>query len=776
MFTVFSYIKKPFPMTRSLLFFLYGFLTLTAPAVLGQVPIGNWRTHLPYQYCSLVEATNDRVYCSASGGLFYYNLEDHLVEKISKMDGLSDNGVSAMRWDPDLETMILAYESSNLDIIRQGTVINLPDIMKKQISGDKSIYDICYIGEKAYLSTGFGIVVLNLEKNEISETYVIGDDGQALKVNQLTTDGTYLFAATGKGIRKGLLSDPFLVDFHAWETITSIPGSTGEFSSIAFFQDHIFTTLADPAGEQDQVFYSSGTGWVSYPYYTGKKCYELLNQGEFLTLVDDTAVHVINDDFLVVQQMFSSSPRSAVLDDRGDLWLADYGHGLLTNQGDGTWSIIPNGPYSTSVFDMEESAGVLQAVVGAVSGSWSNLWETATLETFADEEWSWTHSWEERDLITLAVDPEDPSHVYAGSWGFGLLEFYGGEVTRFNETNSTLQTIIPGPYVRIGGVALDPQGNLWMTNSNVAEPISVLKSDGTWKSFQADNLITGFNALGDILVSSSGHKWVIVPRGNGLFAMDDNMTIDETSDDLYKKVSVVDKFGKVITNNVYSFAEDHNGNLWLGTNQGILVMYSPYRLFTDGSVYAQEILIPRNDGSGYADPLLGAQVVTAIEVDGANRKWLGTTGGGVYLVSEDGLEEIAHFNTSNSPLLSNAITDICVNGVSGEVFFGTDKGIISYKGEALQGSTAYSNVVVYPNPVRETYDGPVAIKGLLENTTVKITDMSGNLVFETVSLGGQAIWDGTNFRGERVATGVYMVYLSSADGILSHVTKLLFIH
>ena len=419
----------------------------------------------------------------------------------------------------------------------------------------------------------------------------------------------------------------------------------------------------------------------------------------------------------------------------------------------------------------------MHAVVGGITASWNNVWMAATMETFQEEDWSWTHSWEDRDLINLAVDPDDPSHVFAGAWGSGVLEYHGKEITRYDENNSSLQNLIPGqPFIRVGGVALDPQGNLWVTNSSVAEPISVLKTDGTWLSFRVNNLISEYGALGDILVSSAGHKWVIVPRGNGLFAMDDNMTIEDTSDDIYEKVSVVDNFGKVITNDVYSFAEDHDGNLWLGTNQGVLVMYSPYRLFTEGSVYAQEILIPRGDGSGYADPLLGTQVVTSIEVDGANRKWLGTQGGGVYLVSEDGLEELAHFTASNSPLLSDVIMDIEVEGSSGEVFFGTEKGIISYKGDALQGASAFNEVVVYPNPVRDTYEGPVAIKGLLENTTVKIADMSGNLVFETESLGGQAIWDGTNFNGERVATGVYMIYLSSTDGSLSHVTKLLFIH
>ncbi len=776
MLQVFAYIKKPILMQSKLLPLLLALLTWISVPLAGQIGMGQWRTHLPYQYAKLVETTDDRVYCSTTGGLFYYNLEDNLVEKISKVDGLSDNGVSAMRWNSELETLILAYENSNLDIIRNGVVMNIPDIMKKQITGDKSIFDIYYIDKNAYLSTGFGIVVVSLEKDEISETYVIGDNGQSLKVNQVTSDGSYLYAATDQGIRRGLLSNPFLIDYNAWELVTDIPGSSGAFSSIAFFETHLFASSDDPDDKQDEVYYNNGTAWSPYPYFTGSLCMELLNQGEFLTLVDDTAVHLINDDFLIVQQLFSPRPQSASLDSRGDLWLADYGRGLKTNEGGGTWSITPNGPYSTSVFDMESSEGVLQAVVGGISASWSNLWNTATLETFQDQEWTSIQSWSDRDLITLAIDPDDPSHVYTGSWGYGILEFKGKEITSYNEINSSLQTIIPGPYVRVGGVALDPQGNLWMTNSNVSEPISVLKPDGTWKSFRVDNLITAYNALGEILVTSAGNKWVIVPRGNGLFAMNDNMTIDDTSDDIYEKVSVVDKYGKVITNDVYSIAEDHDGNLWLGTNQGVLVMYSPYRLFVDGSIYAQEILIPRDDGSGYADPLLGTQIVTAIEVDGANRKWLGTSGGGVYLVSEDGLEELEQFNTSNSPLLSDVIVDICVDGSSGEVYFGTEKGIISYKGEALQGSSVYSNVVVYPNPVRETYEGPVAIKGLLENTTVKIADMGGNLVFETESLGGQAIWDGTNFNGERVATGVYIIYLSSADGEFSHVTKVLFIH
>jgi hypothetical protein len=762
---------------RTKLFISFLFV-LGGQTLWGQIKLGQWRTHLPYRYCTRVETTEDRIYCSATGGLFSYNLNDNSIEKLSKIDGLSDNGVSALRWEKTTGTLVLAYQNANLDIIREGTVINLPDIMKKQIPGDKSIYDIFFLDRTAYLSTGFGIVLINLQKNEFMETYFIGDNGDALKVNQVTSDGTYIYAATDEGIRRGLLSDPFLVDFNSWEKLGNIPNAGGAFTSIAYFNGVLFTSWRDPGEEQDQVYYGSWDSWDSYPYFSGTRCNEIRNQGEYLTLASKAIVHLVSKDMLIIRELYTGNSRSASLDPAGALWVADFGGGLITDQGGSRWSIIPNGPSSPLVHDLAAAGDLIYSIQGGVSGSWNNQFTQATIQRFSEQQWDFQSFPEMRDLISLAIDPADPDHVFAGSWGYGLLEYRKEqEPVRYTELNSTLRSIIPGgAFIRIGGIVFDDQGNLWMTNSAVENPISVLKNDGSWKSFRAGNLITEYHALGKILVTESGHKWVIVPRANGLFAMDDAGTIDDASDDDYRKVNVVDRNGKLITNDVRSFTEDHNGNLWLGTNQGVLVIYSPWRLFSEGSIYAQEILIPRNDGTIYADPLLGSQVVTAIEVDGANRKWLGTAGGGVYLVSDDGQEQIRQFNASNSPLLSNNITDICIDGVTGEVFIGTDRGLISYRGDALTGSPHYNQVVVFPNPVRETYHGPVVIKGLVAETTVKITDMGGNLVYETESLGGQAIWDGKNFRGERVATGVYMIYLSSEDGSLSHVTKLLFIH
>jgi hypothetical protein len=191
-------------------------------------------------------------------------------------------------------------------------------------------------------------------------------------------------------------------------------------------------------------------------------------------------------------------------------------------------------------------------------------------------------------------------------------------------------------------------------------------------------------------------------------------------------------------------------------------------------MYATRPALNQNDTLFH--PLLEKEIITAIAVDGANRKWFGTKSSGVFLTSADGETELEHFTTENSPLLNNEITDIAVNQKSGEVFIGTISGLISYMGEATEANDEFSDVYVYPNPVRETYEGPIVVKGLVNDTDVKITDISGNLVYKTTSLGGQAIWDGKNLNGNRCKTGVYLVFLSDALGEKTKVTKLMFIH
>jgi ligand-binding sensor domain-containing protein len=269
-------------------------------------------------------------------------------------------------------------------------------------------------------------------------------------------------------------------------------------------------------------------------------------------------------------------------------------------------------------------------------------------------------------------------------------------------------------------------------------------------------------------------KWIVLPRGDGLLILDDNGTPDYFGDDRSKKMAVTDQENKIISN-AFSIAEDLEGNIWVGTDEGPVIYYNPSRIF-DNDLRAYRIKIPRNDGSGLADYMLGTETITSIAVDGANRKWLGTASSGAYLLSPDGMQQLINYNESNSPLFSNIINSVAVDQKSGNVWFATSRGVLSVRGTATEGMNSFTGVYAFPNPVRDDFTGNVTIAGLVRDTQVAITDISGNLVYKTVSEGGQASWDLTTYNGKRVSTGVYVVFCASPDGSKSAVTKILVIN
>jgi hypothetical protein len=309
-----------------------------------------------------------------------------------------------------------------------------------------------------------------------------------------------------------------------------------------------------------------------------------------------------------------------------------------------------------------------------------------------------------------------------------------------------------------------------MTQTGVPGSIKILKPDGTWIT----NPVTiEAPTIGDIIITRSGYKWVVLPRGYGVFVLDDNNTPENFTDDRYKQMLIKDTENKVIST-VYSISEDLDGNIWVGTDQGPAIYYNPQQVF-DNDPRAFRVKVPRNDGTGLADYMLGTETVTSIAVDGANRKWLGTFSSGAYLLTPDGTTKLINYTEENSPLLSNTVVSLAVDQKSGEVWFGTAKGIISVRGDATLGGEEFKNVYSFPNPVRETFQGNVTITGLMRNTQIRITDISGNLVYQTVSDGGQATWNLKTYNGQRVSTGVYLVFCASEDGAKTFVTKMLVI-
>jgi ligand-binding sensor domain-containing protein len=490
--------------------------------------------------------------------------------------------------------------------------------------------------------------------------------------------------------------------------------------------------------------------------------------------------------------------RKSMVANDGTLWVANLEGGLFSENFDSTWQqLLPSGPYSNLSFNVNTAGETVWLLPGGFGALYNNAQVPAYISVLSEGSWHYfdrsnTSEFQyARDLINIAVNPADPNKVMVASWGSGIYEFDDLAIkAHYMKDNSGLQNIdwAGSQYTRIWGINYDSENNLWITNTSVDDGIVVLTNDNEWYSYNYATLSTA-NTIGQILIGGGGYKWCINYRGDakGLFVFDDNGTIDNQNDDQYRgalmsssesdqrnagQLLVWDENGEEITRDMYCMAFDQNGYLWIGTGNGVVVQYNPSSIFSDSQPVFSRIKVARDDGSGLADYLLENERITAIAVDGANRKYVGTQNSGVFLVSEDGTKTVATFNTSNSPLPSNLINHLHINQVSGEVFVATDMGLVSFIGEAVKGGEAFQEVHAYPNPVRSDYSGSITITGLIERTNVKITDTAGNLVYETTSLGGNALWNGKNLWGEKVKSGIYIVLLSSSDGTQTAFTKI----
>ncbi|MDQ3109220.1 MAG: T9SS type A sorting domain-containing protein [Bacteroidota bacterium] len=763
------------------------------------LPIGGWRMHLPYQKCKSVTGSSASVWAATSNGLFRLNKADNSLERITKIDGLSDLTMGCIRFNPANNILFVGYTNGNIDLIQGNTIINLPDIKRAQIIGDKAIYNVYFVGGLAYVSTGFGIVVIDMDRKEVKDTYLIGTNGAYITIFDIVSDGTTIFAATESGIYYAPINDPYLSNFTSWTKFNNIPGgnSNRSFNTIEIYNGTLLANI-QLINNNDTIvtFDIASSTWGYLPNFIGlDNFYDMYVQNNVLYLCGLYTIYTIdtstfsNPDPSIFSYPYNiitsiatpAYPQQVFVDQSGILWFADPNYGLVKMISSGVGeSYFPNGPISTDAYWMAESDGNLLVVPGGHDDAWNNVLNTSGISTL--RQGLWTNFGDIAipaldtiyDFMAAEIDPLDADHYWLGSWGKGLLEINNGAyVNLWDNSNSTLESKVEYQWVGVGGLKYDTLGNLWVVNSHSVKPLQVRKPNGTWQAFDFTGLIPVGTTTAELLITSSGQKWMILPRGGGMLVFDDNRTLTNTADDKKRRLGFTSGVGHIPGTEVHCMAEDDDGEIWIGTDKGIGVFYCAENIFSTAGCDAQQILITQD---GYVQILLETQTVTAIAVDGANRKWIGTEGGGVFLMSADGQTELMHFTEANSPLLSDNITSITIDQASGEVFFGTSKGIVSYMGEANTGEDEMGDVYAYPNPVTHDYTGPIAITGLVKNADVKITDIRGQVVFKTTALGGRAIWDGNNFQGERAASGVYMVFISNTDGTQKAVTKILLIN
>lgn len=756
----------------------------------AQTAVGQWRDHLPYLRTLAVVEGGGKAWCATRNTVFQVDAAGE-VQRITKENALSDVDITSLGWNEALGALLVGYGNGNVDMIRGGQAVNIGDIKRSNIIGDKGVRSFVSDGERVLVNCGFGVVLLDLVRLEVRDTWIIGPNGSQLAVNGLVFYHDSIYAATPSGLFGAARNAPNLAAFTSWAKRQDVPRPNGPFTDIAAVGDRLFINWdrGTPGLEQDTIYYWEN-GWNVLSDANGRDVRTLSTTPDGARLVVAMWFELRQYD-QALNRVFQGNAGFILAEGAGSAtgggWVASENLGLVRLNADGTSSTYaPNGPRTSGVVDMDIQQGWLQVATGSVAGNWTNTFGHQGIHLFHDGNWSSVQEPDDPlmlgvndfgggavDPLAVAMDPDERGHGYTGSYEEGLLEWRNGVVqTIWNATNSTLGTRNDqaNAIVDITGLDYDEDGNLWVANANCDDPIAVRKKDGQWRSFSPGGVTGGNNLVGRILAASNDLKWLVRPRGSGLLVFTDGGTIDDTGDDQYKVLTTFENQGKLPTLDVFDVAEDRNGEIWVGTGKGVAVFYNPDAVFSGENFDCQQVLIEQD---GNVQILLETEVVSVVEVDGADRKWLGTQTSGVYLVSPDGTEQLAHFTAENSPLPSNNITCIAIDGATGEVFIGTDQGVMGYRGGATEGELSASCATVFPNPVRPGHQGVVAITGLVADSDVRITDMAGNLVYRTTSLGGQALWPCTDLGGQRVAAGVYLVLATSPGGTSSCNTKVL---
>ena len=754
---------------------------LVCNSVLAQTAVGKWRSCLDYSRVTHLAYAGDRIYAGAIGGVFCYDIGNSTLTPMSKGDGLNDVGIATMAYDDATQSLVVAYNNSNIDIINEGVTYNLSDIKRSEISGDKKIYHVRFWKGNAYLATGFGVVVLDLQRMEIKETWYLGAGGGYTPVHDLAFGRDSIYAATGEGLkhlsvgeRHPGISDRWHTD-HRFDTLT--------VSQLCMVGNRLLAVGYGTSAFQSTLYRQTAEG---YSAMMSGELRSLQVNGNRLAVSVDGIVRLFDTTLTLIASYDSFTwgaleAFDAVCGNDGTLWVGHGWEGLLALFADGTDKTFrPDGPFSYDrCFRLRPFNYRMMLCPGGHTETYASAYIDPNLLTSTGRHWTVLDQGNGllggmTDLVDAAVNPMDTNETMAAIWGYGVASIRNNSVQAFYDADNTDGALVPyslSGYSRLntGAVTFDRQGNLWVLVSHSTHALARRSRNGEWTGFQTTPL--GSNLEVDQMVYDSINNYIwFLGRRNAIYV--------HNGKDLMARVDP-NRGSKLETSTVTALAQDQNGNLWLGTDKGLKVIYDGYRAFNNGGngelapVNCSNITITNGE---FAEYLMAYESITAIAVDGANRKWVGTANGGIYLLSANGMEQLEHFTTANSPLFSDKIITIGINERTGEVFIGTDRGLQVYRGTATYAvSRPLDDVHAFPNPVKPGYDGPIAIKGFTRNSVVHITDASGHTVFSTTANGGQAIWNGRTLEGEKVASGVYYVFASDDQGDNRAVAKILIV-
>ena len=755
-----------------------------------------WETYFSYNSTTSIAEGVNEIYFASYNSIFSYNIFNSQIEKFDTLNELSGDEISAFYHSENNNLIAIGYSSGFLQIINlnSNSIINIYDILNKPtIPADRKKINHFYQNEDDLLiSTGYGISVYDINAFEFGDTYYIGDFASMLNISSTIVDENYIYASSPDlGIFRANLESN-LIDFNSWQAIYT--GNIYELlineNNILFYDDFNLMSIKN----EEIITLSTLENEIKNVS---------INDSKIIIISEDNCI-IYNNDLSQILNLFESETYMTVFNDgilkNNKTYIATEEKGVLVieNSNSGFSYLKPDGPLENNIFSVE----TLNNHTWVSFGSYSEYFNPYPLKysgvsSYDENLESWFNITKDSipnqavNLNNISINPFDNNNVFISSFHGGLIEMDNFNFTElYDNNNSGLETLLTSDSeyesIRISDIEFDENGDLWVLNSRVDNPLKSFSLDNnSWNSYDFTEIINdgfqdelGFN---DIEIDDYGNKWIASLR-SGLIGFN-----NDSGNIRLRKVFSQDQ-SDMPSSYVKSIAVDNNNHLWIGTVQGLRVLYNTSNFFDASVVTTQKIVILED---GIPRELLEQQYITDIEVDGANNKWVGTIGSGVFYFSPNGQQTIYHFTKENSPLPSNNINDISVNSVNGKVYFATDRGLVSFNTGSSSSSENFSNAFVYPNPVRPEFNtqlDKIKIKGLTENVNIKITDIAGNLVAEAQSNinsryrnfnleidGGTAFWNGKNLRNQNVASGVYILMLSDLESYETKILKLMII-